>query len=148
MISKHTMHVIYILRSVHGAFYRVCTLDGVWVYSPPCMGPGVNPCGRKWLRALQRAKISPQDMQLNAISCIFLPKFKLNTIKPGLSGHSKEDRLSLNAGQKYCRMLQKEHSARLSTFIKLQVVIKTRFCFCKSLYLLRQIVRMCVFAYT
>ena len=31
----------------------------------------------------------------------------------------------LNAGQKYCRMLQREHSAILSTFIKLHVVIKT-----------------------
>ena len=53
-----------------------------------------------------------------------------NTVKPVLSGHSKrrpkivfQDRLSLNAGQKYCRMLQ-EHSAILSTFIKLPFVIK------------------------
>ena len=55
----------------------------------------MNPCGRKWLRAFQRAKISPQDMQLNAISCIFLPKFKLNAVKSGLSGHKKrtDDRL-------------------------------------------------------
>ena len=29
-----------------------------------------------------------------------------------------------NAGQKYCRMLQVEHSAILSTFIKLPIVIK------------------------
>ena len=35
-----------------------------------------------------------------------------------------QDQLSLNAGQKYCRMLQGEHSAILSTFIKLQIVIK------------------------
>ena len=35
--------------------------------------------------------------------------------------------LSLNAGQKYCRMLQAEHSAILSTFIKLPVVIKIFF---------------------
>ena len=35
-----------------------------------------------------------------------------------------KDQLSLNAGQKYCRMLQREHSATLSTFIKLPVVIK------------------------
>ena len=35
-----------------------------------------------------------------------------------------QDRLSLNAGQKYCRMLQGEHSAKLSTFIKLPFVIK------------------------
>ena len=35
-----------------------------------------------------------------------------------------QDQLSNNAGQKYCRMLQGEHSAILSTFIKLQFVIK------------------------
>ena len=34
------------------------------------------------------------------------------------------DHLSLNAGQKYCRVLQEEHSAILSTFIKLPLVIK------------------------
>ena len=37
-----------------------------------------------------------------------------------------QDQISLNAGQKYCRMLQGEHSAILSTFInKLPFVIKT-----------------------
>ena len=36
-----------------------------------------------------------------------------------------QDRVSLNAGQKYCRMLQREHSAMLLTFIKLTVVIRT-----------------------
>ena len=53
------------------------------------------------------------------------------TVKPVLSGHSKrrpkigfQDRLLLNAGQKYGRMLQ-EHSAILSTFIKLPFVFKT-----------------------
>ena len=35
-----------------------------------------------------------------------------------------QDQLSLDAGQKYCRMLQGEHSAILSTFIKLPFVIK------------------------
>ena len=35
-----------------------------------------------------------------------------------------QDQLSLNAGQKYCKMLQGEHSAILSTFIKLPFVIK------------------------
>ena len=34
-----------------------------------------------------------------------------------------QDQLYLNAGQKYCRMLQGEHSAILSTFIKLPFVI-------------------------
>ena len=36
----------------------------------------------------------------------------------------KEVQLSLNAGQKYCRMLQGEHSATLLTFIKLPFVVK------------------------
>ena len=35
-----------------------------------------------------------------------------------------QDRLSLNASQTYCRMLQWEHSAILSTLIKLPFVIK------------------------
>ena len=34
-------------------------------------------------------------------------------------------RLSLNAGQKYCRMLQGEHSAIRLTFIKLPFSLKT-----------------------
>ena len=36
-----------------------------------------------------------------------------------------QDRLLLNAGQKYCRMPQRKHSAILSTFIKLPFTIKT-----------------------
>ena len=36
-----------------------------------------------------------------------------------------QDPLSLNAGQKYCRMLQGEHSAILSTFIKIPFVFST-----------------------
>ena len=35
-----------------------------------------------------------------------------------------EDQLLLNVGQKYCRMLQGEHSATLSTFFELPFVIK------------------------
>ena len=52
----------------------------------------------------------------------------IGTVKPVLSGHSKrpkiafQDRLSLNAGQKYCKMLQGEHSAIISAFIKLPFV--------------------------
>ena len=51
----------------------------------------------------------------------------LITVKRPLSKRPKigfQDQLSLNAGQKYCRMLQGEHSAILSTFIKLPFVIK------------------------
>ena len=38
-----------------------------------------------------------------------------------------QDQLSLNAGQKYCRMLQREHSAILLTFIKLPFASETFF---------------------
>ena len=43
---------------------------------------------------------------------------------PSIKPLKKEDQLSLNAGQKYCRMLQGEHSAILSTYFKLPFVIK------------------------
>ena len=48
-------------------------------------------------------------------------------VKRPLSKRQKigfQDQLSLNAGKKYCRMLQGEHSAIVSTFIKLPFVIK------------------------
>ena len=61
----------------------------------------------------------------------FLKEQNRTTFKPILSGHSKirpnigfQDRLSLNEVQKYCRMLQWEHSAILLTFIKQPSVIK------------------------
>ena len=41
-----------------------------------------------------------------------------------MSRASFKDCLWLNAEKKYCRMLQREHSAILSTFIKLLFVIK------------------------
>ena len=49
-------------------------------------------------------------------------------VKPVLSDHSKicfKYHLSLNARQNYCRMLQREHSAILSTFNKLPLSTKT-----------------------
>ena len=58
-------------------------------------------------------------------------KFYVYIVKPVLNGRSQkdwkidfQDQLSLNAGQKYCRMLQEEHSAILLTCIKLPFVIK------------------------
>ena len=54
------------------------------------------------------------------------------SVKLVLSGHSKQKtkfgfhyRLSLNAGQNYCRTLQGEHSAILMTIIKLTFSKKT-----------------------
>ena len=53
--------------------------------------------------------------------------YSKTSVKRPLSKRPKigfQDQLSINAGQKYCRMLQGEHSAILSTFIKLTFVIK------------------------
>ena len=53
--------------------------------------------------------------------------YSKTSVKRPLSKRPKigfEDQLLLNAGQKYCRMLQGEHSEILSTFVKLPFVIK------------------------
>ena len=54
-------------------------------------------------------------------------KYSKTCLKRPLKKKTKigfQDQLSFNAGQKYCRMLLKEHSAILSTFNKLPVIIK------------------------
>ena len=59
---------------------------------------------------------------------IILAKYSKTCVKQIPSKRPKsgfQDRLSLNTGQKYCRMLQSEHSAILLTYIKLPVVIKS-----------------------
>ena len=65
------------------------------------------------------AKAISTKISYNGLNCPVI------TVKPVLSSHSKrrpkigfQDRLALNAGQKYCRMLQE-------TFIKLPFVFKT-----------------------
>ena len=59
--------------------------------------------------------------------CTVKNKYSKTCLKRPLSKGPQicfQDRLSPYAGQKYCRMLQGEHSAILSTFIKLPFVIK------------------------
>ena len=54
-------------------------------------------------------------------------KYGKTCVKRPLSERPKiglQYKLSLNAGQKYCRMLEGMHSAILSTFIKLPFVIQ------------------------
>ena len=58
-------------------------------------------------------------------------RYSKTWIKRPLSKRPKivfQNQLSLNAGQKYCRMLQVEHSAIRLTFNKLPFVIKILFC--------------------
>ena len=76
----------------------------------------------------------PVKRHLNGVSLVsrWNPKtvcwlgYSKTYVKRPLSKKKKivfQDQLSLNAGQKYCRMLQGEHSAIFSTFIKLPLVI-------------------------
>ena len=63
----------------------------------------------------------------NMGSTFFVCMYSKTCVKQPLSKIPKigfKDQLLLNAGQKYCRMLQGEHSAILSTFIKLPNVIE------------------------
>ena len=57
-----------------------------------------------------------------------LPVYSKPCVKQPLSKYRKlvgfQDQFSLNAGQKYCRMLKGGHSAILLTFIKPPFVIK------------------------
>ena len=53
-------------------------------------------------------------------------KYSKTCLKRPLKKNTKigfQDSLSLNTGQKYCKMLQGEHSAILSTFTKVPLVI-------------------------
>ena len=60
--------------------------------------------------------------------CIVPVMYSKTCLKRPLKKKTKigfQDRFSLNAGQKYCRTLQVEHSAILSTFINLPFAFKT-----------------------
>ena len=66
----------------------------------------------------QRTSMEIQYNSLYSNTCVKRPP-------PKRPKYGFLDRFLLNAGQKYCRMLKREHTAILSTFIKLPVVIKT-----------------------
>ena len=58
-----------------------------------------------------------------------------NTVKPVLSGHSKrrpkigfQDQLSLNAGQKYCRMLQQSILEYFRPLLSYHLSLRLLFC--------------------
>ena len=78
-----------------------------------------------WNDGLKHIKLTTSILYLHTetITCMYVDcwLYSKTCLKRPLK---KEDQLSLNAGQKYCRMLQGEHSAILSTFIKLPFAIK------------------------
>ena len=71
------------------------------------------------IRGLSGRLIKSVDNQQNVYSKTYVKLPLSKRLKIGF-----QDQLLLNAGQKYCRMLQVEHSAILSPFIKLPFVIK------------------------
>ena len=71
--------------------------------------------------------MKPAGLDHTVIYCLEIRSYSKTCVKRPLLKRPKigfQDHLSLNAGQKYCRMLQEEHSAILLTFIKLPFVIK------------------------
>ena len=86
---------------------------------PQCSDAGEARTSSPW----SRVKHSTNKMDYIAI----FAAYSKTCLKRPLKKKTKigfQDPLLLNAGQKYCRMHQGEHSAILSTFIKLKLVIK------------------------
>ena len=90
---------------------------------------------RFWYLLHLQAALAPMSLHKGAVSpkpLLFALTYNIclyskTCLKRPLSKRPKigfQDQLSLNAGQKYCRMLQQEHSAILLPFIKLPIVIK------------------------
>ena len=60
-------------------------------------------------------------------SMLNLPAYTVKLVVSGLS-KSRPDQLWLNAGQKYCRMLQMGHSAILLTALSYHLSLRSLFC--------------------
>ena len=92
--------------------------------------PAVGPYDKILVQSSQYLMDAAHDFRKRLKAYTATGKGKVCTVKL-FRGHLKrrpiigfQYRLMLNEGQKYCRMLQGEHSAILSTFIKLPFVIK------------------------
>ena len=80
-----------------------------------------------WVRLAAKTSLQVFQSCHTKTSLLSYREYCKTCVKLPLSKRPKfsfQDPLSLNAGQKYCRMLQVEHSAILLTFIELTIVIK------------------------
>ena len=78
-------------------------------------------------KAQQGQKLKKKTKNITEILHARISVYSKTGVKRPLSKRQKlgfQYQLSLNVGHTYCRMLQGEHSAILSTFIKLTFVIK------------------------
>ena len=74
-----------------------------------------------------QGSVLPSFLANSNLTQFYIIAYSKTCVKWPLSKRQKidfQDQLPLNAGRKYCRMLQGEHSAILSTFIGLTFVIK------------------------
>ena len=94
-----------------------CGVCGNWCQELPATGSIYLVIGIAHLNRLLQEIRSINSGCIYSKTCVKQPLSKI--MKIGF-----QDQLWLNAGQKYCRMLQGEHSAIVLTFIKLPFVIK------------------------
>ena len=143
------------VRRVNEAFNRVHTLERVW--GTPPVWARWSPLAENGYRAFQRAKMSPLDTQLNTISCIFLLKIKLNTVTPlkkilklvfKTDYHLMHVKSITESSPSQCFWPAWRYHSSLSVLSIFERPLKIGFTVTKDLYLLRQVVRTCVFAYT
>ena len=83
---------------------------------------------RKSLRKLETVSYVMCPQTTICLKNIHNSNYSKTCLKPPLKRRPKigfQDRLSFKAGQKYCRMLQREHSAILLTGNKLTSIFKT-----------------------
>ena len=110
-LNRNLLNNCPAFKGASPGMYQVCTRSHG---TPPPLHPPLPPP--------QKKKKTLQNYRNNN---------SFNTVKSVLSSRSKRrpkvvfsDRFLLNEGQKFCRMFQWEHSAILSTFIKLPFIIK------------------------
>ena len=83
-----------------------------------CFGCSKEPLRRFFLVPTTYVLVDQYEFSIYSKTCLKRPLKKKTKI-------GFQDRLLLNAGKKHCRMLKGEHSAILSSFIKLPFVFKT-----------------------
>ena len=124
-VFSQAIHILFILAGAH------MTYAGLQIFSSRLVGRS-DPWSKKWWVIFwkdvpKHIKLATVDIwvvyftytltqTLEWIMYIDCRLYSKTCLKWPLE---KEDQLSLNAGQKYCRMLKGEPSAILSTFIKL-----------------------------
>ena len=124
MVSDFACHKELLLKE------RICSLS-LWEQILSLKRSSHNEKGLIWREILLEPVLAVVYLPIGSVlpepSLLAHTKYSKTCVKRPLSKRPKigfQYQLSLNAGQKYCRMLQTEHSAIFSTFNELPFVIK------------------------